>query len=187
MRWAHNVNRRITARIVKKKLRRLSAVPKYSDTVPQVPAQASDFARVLEVVQHAAPEVHEAERRSNADSKGRDRRVIPRVTSPAMRNHFTNITYITRFATGATAVYLIGLFISALAQGKMAIGRFIFYAVVMTVIVTAVYRFGSAIRSYLNSESQEKLVIVTERTFLMMFLLTVLGTVMGIIHLITLF
>ena len=175
----------------------LSAVPSeknnataghaYSDSAPQVPDQAKDFERVLEVVQHAAPEAHDAERRSNADSKGRDRRVIPRVTSPAMRNHFANITYVTRFATGAVAIYLIGLFISALSQGKMAIGKFIFDAVVMTVIAIAVYRFGSAIRSYLNSESQEKLVVVTERTFLMLFLMTVLGTVMGIIHMITLF
>ncbi len=136
-----------------------------------------------------SPETVESldERRQNPDSQARDRRVIARISQPEMRTYFSHMSKLTRLWVGLSVAYVAALFAANVSGGKMAMGRSLFYGVVVTVIAICVHRFERSLRSYMNSESQAKLVVVSERLFLLLFVSMILGAVMGIVHLVTLF
>lgn len=138
-------------------------------------------------VQDNVIEMTEDERRHHPDSKSRDRRVILRLGHPEMRNYFGHISKICRVWVGFSAAYIAAMMIGNYSVGKLAIGRSIFFDVCVIILAIAIHRFDRSIRSYLTSESQAKLVIVAERLFLFLFIAVILGSVMGAVHLITLF
>lgn len=127
------------------------------------------------------------ERRQHPDSKVRDRRVILRLGHPEMRAYFKYISIICIAWVGLSAAFIVAMIVGNLSIGKIATGRSLFFSVVAILVAVSVYRLERSVRSYLNSESQGKLVTVVERLFLLLLITLIVGAVVGGAYLITLF
>ncbi len=127
------------------------------------------------------------ERRSEADSQRRDRRVIPRLGDADLRKFMKFSARLCQLAVIFSVIYIAGLMSSHVWGLKRELNRLIFFSVVVAILAFGVHQLGRAIRSYVENESKARLVIVSERLFQTLLLVVCTGAILGAVHLITLF
>lgn len=127
------------------------------------------------------------ERRSHVDSKSRDRRVIPRLGHPELRKNLRNVSRLCSIAVVFSAAYIVGLIARHLHDTNLELNRSIFFGVVIAIVAGGFAYLGGAIRSYIENESQQRLIGVSERLFKAFFLFVVTGLILGAVSIITWF
>jgi hypothetical protein len=110
------------------------------------------------------------ERRSHVDSKSRDRRVIPRLGHPELRTNMRNVGRLCSVAVLVSIAYIGGLIAKHLHDSNLELNRSIFFGVVIAIVASGFAYLGGAIRSYVENESQNRMVAVSDRLFKAFFL-----------------
>ena len=132
-------------------------------------------------------DIDEQERRHHADSKSRDRRVIPRLGHPEIRKTMRLSQTLCTIGVVASILYIAGLIARHIHDSNLELNRSIFFGVVMAIVAVGIQYLGSAMKSYCENESQQRLVVVSERLFKALFLFVVTGLVLGVVNVITWF
>jgi predicted neutral ceramidase superfamily lipid hydrolase len=138
-----------------------------------------------EVLDYAEHE--EDERRSSIDSASRDRRVIPRLGHPELRKNMRNVARLCTITVLASVAYIAGLIVKHLHDSNLELNRSIFFGVVIAIVAASFAYLGKAIRSYVENESQQRMIVVSERLFKAFFLLVVTGLILAAVNVITWF
>ncbi len=136
---------------------------------------------------HDHNEVLEEERRHQADSKSRDRRVITRLGHPEIRKSMLLSRTLCTIGVASSIFYIAALIARHVHDSNLELNKSIFFGVVMAIVASGIQYLGSAIKSYCENESQLRLIIVSERLFKALFLFVVTGIVLGVASIITWF
>jgi|GEM_PF-4826238 len=127
------------------------------------------------------------ERRSHIDSKSRDRRVIPRLGHPEIRKNLRHVSRLCNIAVICSIAYIGGLIAKHIHDSNLELNRSIFFGVVIAIVASGIAYLGSAINSYVQNESEQRLVQVSERLFKAFFLFVVTGLILAAVNVITWF
>ena len=127
------------------------------------------------------------ERRSHSDSKSRDRRVIARFGAPEIRANMRSVSRLCHIAVVVSVAYIGALIAKHLHDSNLELNRSLFFAVVIAILASGFAYLGSAINSYVQNESRNRMVVVSERLFKAFFLFVVTGTILAIANVITWF
>lgn len=113
------------------------------------------------------------------DAAGPDRRVIPRVNSPIVRQLAHETQAICLMFIGFATVYAVALLLTHFPQDGTTRNRAVFFTGLILVTVGFIARFLTALRSYRTSESIHKLELMMERLRNLLFILVTLGVILG--------
>ncbi len=127
------------------------------------------------------------ERRHHSDSQSRDRRVITRLGHPELRKNMRNVSRLCTIAVIFSALYIVGLIARHIQDSKLELNRSIFFGVVIAIVAGGFAYLGGALRSYVQNESQQRMIAVSERLFKAFFLFVVTGLILGVVNVITWF
>lgn len=127
------------------------------------------------------------ERRSHLDSKSRDRRVIPRLGHPEIRKNLRNVARLCNLAVLCSVAYIGGLIAKHIHDTNLELNRSIFFGVVIAIVASGVAYLASAINSYVQNESQQRMIQVSDRLFKAFFLFVVTGIILAVVNVITWF
>lgn len=125
------------------------------------------------------------DRRHVADSKLRERRVIPRFSDPNLRVYSTRMQILCNVWIGVSAIYYVTWAFFLLSEGFSNLPLVSFCGVVLFYVSFQIYKLSLALRSYSDSESQSKLTYVLENCFSVLFTLTVVSLVFGLIKILS--
>ena len=132
-------------------------------------------------------EIDESERRSESDSKLRDRRVIERMGDPQLRKNLRSTRVLCNVGVIASLLFVAVLIGRHVHDSTLELNRSIFFGVVLVIIAFGLQHLGSSIGSYIENESKSRLIAVSERLFHAFFLFVVTGLVLGAAYVVTLF
>jgi hypothetical protein len=135
----------------------------------------------------SGPRQNSEERRSHVDSQSRDRRVIPRLGHPELRKNLRGVSRLCNVAVVFSIAYIGGLIARHLHDTNLELNRSIFFGVVIAIVAGGFAYLGGAIGSYIENESQQRLIGVSERLFKAFFLFVVTGLILGLASVITWF
>lgn len=127
------------------------------------------------------------ERRHEVDSQKRDRRVIPRLGHPELRKNMRFTARLCTIAVVASVAYIGGLIAKHIHDSNLELNRSIFFGVVIAIVAGGFAYLGSALNSYVQNESQQRMIAVSERLYKAFFLFVVTGLILGIANVITWF
>jgi hypothetical protein len=137
---------------------------------------------------HADHQDHsDEERRLHADGRARERRVIPRLGHPELRKNLRNTQVLCTIALCFSGLYMAGLIARHLHDTNLELNRSIFFGVVIAIVASGFAYLGSAIRSYVQNESQQRMITVSDRLFKAFFLFVATGLILGVADVITWF
>jgi hypothetical protein len=129
----------------------------------------------------------EDERRSQPDSKLRDRRIIARMSDPELRLFMSQLHKFCMAWVVVASVYIAALVGIHFWESALARTRSIFLGVVVGVVAVLMYRLAVGIKSFLINESQGRLGRLIERCYHLFIAMTVISVLMAVVHIITLF
>ena len=135
---------------------------------------------------HHDHDEHE-ERRSHLDSQSRDRRVIPRFAHPELRKNLRYVARLCNIAVICSLAYICGLIARHIHGTTLELNRSIFFGVVIAIVASGAAYLASAINSYVQSESQQRMIQVSDRLFKAFFLFVVTGLILAVVNVITWF
>ena len=127
------------------------------------------------------------ERRSQPDSKLRDRRVIARISDPQLRLTVRQIQLFCRRWTWASMAYVLAMVGINLYKDFHNSPKSIFFGVVILIATFTVRRVAQAAGSYVENESQARLSKLVDCFYFMIFAMTTTSFIIGVAYLITLF
>lgn len=127
------------------------------------------------------------ERRTNADSQSRDRRVIPRLGHPELRNYMRALGRLCTVSVICCVAYICALIAKHIRDTSLELNRSIFFGVVLAVLAGGIAYLGAAVKSYVQNESQQRMIAVSERLYRAFFLFFVTGVMLAIVNVITWF
>ncbi|MCM2280473.1 MAG: hypothetical protein NDI61_01350 [Bdellovibrionaceae bacterium] len=124
------------------------------------------------------------ERRTVADERGRDRRVIRRISDASLRTTLQQIMWMVRVWAVSAVFFAVAQLLIHYNESSLARNRAIFFAGVIFIIVFPAFRFAQQILSFLRSESQEKLTTIAHGLRMLFFVILVISMILGSVRLI---
>ena len=131
-------------------------------------------------------EDEKSERRSIPDSTARNRRVIARVTDLSIRPQMQLIRMVSLAWVWISVAYVAALLVIEAPKLGAHLTRVLFIAVVVGTMAVMVYRLSRGATSFLENDSQARLTAFAEKVYLVILSGTVVLTLLGIAHIITL-
>jgi hypothetical protein len=98
-----------------------------------------------------------------------------------------NVSRLCTLAVLCSVAYIAGLIAKHIHDSNLELNRSIFFGVVIAIVAGGFAYLGGALRSYVENESQQRLVGVSDRLFKAFFLFVVTGVILAIVNVITWF
>lgn len=132
------------------------------------------------------PKIEESERRTGSDRE-RDRRVIERVSVPEARPHLSLLRRVCQLGAVFSGIYIVSILAEHLYPQPHVenLTRSVFVAAIVAVLAYHFVRLASAVHSFEENESKQRLIQLFERLRTFMFVAVCLGVILGAAQIIT--
>lgn len=123
------------------------------------------------------------ERRSQPNEKLRERRVIERISDPALRTFAQQIGFVSSVLTVFSVIFVSFELYQKFNADAWTRNRTIFMSAVIFATNVAIWRLRSSVHSFLSNESKNRLVHLVEKMRNLFFLIAFFSLTMGVVYL----